>query len=105
MRKTVISHVAFGCASALLASSVTYLAQGQPAPSTGLRQTELFKTKMDDVLGRLVNVRRTERHPGTGSAPHPRPGSHTIGYVLEGPYEVKVGDGPLQKLGPAHGHY
>jgi hypothetical protein len=68
MRTTVISHAAFGCATALLASSVTYLAlaQGQPAGS-GVRQTELFKTTMDDVLGRVVTVRRTERDPGNGS--------------------------------------
>ena len=69
MRTTVISHAAFGCATALLASSITYLAlaQGQPAASTGVRQTELFKTTMDDVLGRVVTVRRTERDPGNGS--------------------------------------
>jgi quercetin dioxygenase-like cupin family protein len=106
MRTTVISHAAFGCATALLASSVTYLAlaQGQPAGS-GVRQTELFKTTMDDVLGRVVTVRRTERDPGNGSGPHRHPGSHTIGYVLEGTYEVKVGDGPLQKLGPGETFY
>src|SRR6185436_4562162 len=37
--------------------------------------------------------------------PHRHPGSHTIGYVLEGTYEVKVGDGPLQKLGPGETFY
>src|SRR5256885_7230318 len=41
----------------------------------------------------------------TGSAPHRHPGSHTFGYVLEGSYEVKVGDGPLQKLGPGGTFY
>jgi len=107
MRTTVISHAAFGCATALFASCVTYLAlaQGQPAASTGVRQTELFKTTMDDVLGRVVTVRRTERDPGNGSGPHRHPGSHTIGYVLEGTYEVKVGDGPLRKLGPGETFY
>jgi quercetin dioxygenase-like cupin family protein len=129
MRTTVISHAAFGCATALLASSVTYLAlagwpptttfggwpesmsllqahaQGQPAASIGVRQTELFKTTMDDVLGRVVTIRRTERDPGNGSGPHRHPGSHTFGYVLEGTYEVKVDDGPLQKLGPGETFY
>jgi len=120
MKNTVISHAAFGCATALLASSVTYLAlagwpesmslssayaQGQPAGNTGVRQTELFKTTMKDVLGRVVTVRRTERDPGNGSGPHRHPGSHTIGYVLEGTYEVKVDDGPLQKLGPGETFY
>ena len=105
MRTTVISHAAFGCATALLASSATYLALAQPAASTGVRQTELFKTTMNDVLGRVVTVRRTERDPGNGSGPHRHPGSHTIGYVLEGTYEVEVGDGPLQKLGPGETFY
>jgi len=105
MRTTVISHAAFGCATALLASSATYLALAQPAASTGVRQTELFKTTMNDVLGRVVTVRRTERDPGNGSGPHRHPGSHTIGYVLEGTYEVKVGDGPLQELGPGETFY
>jgi len=120
MRKTVISHAAFGCATALLASAVTYLAltgwpesmspsrahaQSQPAANTGARQTELFKTTMKDVLGRVVTVRRTERDPGNASGPHRHPGSHTFGYVLEGIYEVKVDDGPLQKLGPGETFY
>jgi quercetin dioxygenase-like cupin family protein len=111
MNKTVISHAAFGCATALLASCITYLvltpesmslpqAHAQAPAYTAARQTELFKTTMNDVLGREVTIRRLERDAGTGSGPHRHPGSHTFGYVLEGSYEVKVGDGPLQKLGP-----
>jgi quercetin dioxygenase-like cupin family protein len=118
MKKAVISHAAFGSATALLASCITYLAlagwpesmspsqaHAQPAANTGVRQTELFKTTMGDVLGRVVTIRRTERDPGNGSAPHRHPGSHTFGYVLEGSYEVKVDDGPLQKLGPGGTFY
>ena len=117
MKNTVISHAAFGCATALLASGITYVklagwpesislqAHAQTAPATGTRQTELFKTTMNDVLGRVVTLRRTERDPGNGSGPHRHPGSHTFGYVLEGTYEVKVDDGPLQKLGPGGTFY
>ncbi len=107
MKKTVISHAAFGCATALLASCATYLAfaQAQPPANAGTRQTELFRTTMNDVLGRVVTIRRTERDPGNGSGPHRHPGSHTFGYVLEGTYEVKVDDGPLQKLGPGGTFY
>ena len=107
MKKTVISHAAFGCAAALLASCVTYLAlaQTQPTANSGTRQTELFRTTMNDVLDRVVTIRRTERDPGNGSGPHRHPGSHTFGYVLEGTYEVKVDDGPLQKLGPGGTFY
>ena len=110
MTNTVVSHAAFGCATALFASFVTYVALAPESMSLSqayaqtanapARQTELFKTTMSDVLGREVTIRRLERDAGTGSGPHRHPGSHTFGYVLEGTYEVKVGDGPLQKLGP-----
>jgi quercetin dioxygenase-like cupin family protein len=117
MKKSVISHAVFGGATALLASFVTWLALAPgsmslleahaqtPPANTAARQAELFKTTMNDVLGRVVTIRRLERDAGTGSGPHRHPGSHTFGYVLEGSYEVKVGDGPLQKLGPGGTFY
>ncbi|MEN3354052.1 MAG: hypothetical protein V7640_2210 [Betaproteobacteria bacterium] len=118
--KTVASHLAFGCTTALLASGVTYVtligwpdamspqkahAQAQPSASMGLRQIELFKTTMTDVMGRVVTLRQTDREPGNGSAPHRHPGSHTFGYILEGAYEVKIDEGPLRKLGPGETFY
>lgn len=117
MSKAVISHTVVGCVTAVLSSLLTYLAltgwpaglsaprahaQAQPA---GVRQIDLFKTTMNDVMGRVVTIRRTERDPGNGSGPHRHPGSHTFGYVLEGTYEVKVDDGPLQRLGPGETFY
>src|SRR2546425_573706 len=117
MKKSIISHAVLGCATALLASFVTWLALAPesmslpqahaqtPPANTAARQTQLFKTTMNDVLGREVTIRRLERDAGTGSGPHRHPGSHTFGYVLEGTYEVKVDDGPLQKLGPGGTFY
>lgn len=118
MNKTIVSHVAFGCATAVLASGGTYLAlagwpeamspsqaYAQAQPPAGTRQIELFKTTMNDVLGRVVTMRRTERDPGSGSGPHRHPGSHIFGYVLEGTYEVRIGDGPVQRLGPGETFY
>src|SRR5262245_29982737 len=117
MRFAILSHAAFGSVTALLASGATYLAlTGMPqalAPAhaqtppanPGVRQIDLFKTTMNDVMGRVVTIRRTERDPGNGSGPHRHPGSHTFGYVLEGTYEVKVDDGPLQRLGPGQTFY
>src|SRR5215470_17372246 len=114
MKKSVISHAAFGCVTAALSSFLTYVmlagwpsalslstarAQGQPA-AQGVRQIDVFKTTMNDVMGRVVTIRRTERDPGNGSGPHRHPGSHTFGYILEGTYEVRIDDGPLQRLGP-----
>jgi quercetin dioxygenase-like cupin family protein len=117
MNNSIVSHAAFGSATALLASFLTTLvlapesmslsqAYAQaPAANAPARQTELFRTTMSDVLGREVTLRRLERDAGTGSGPHRHPGSHTFGYVLEGSYEVKVGDGPLQQLGPGGTFY
>jgi len=117
VKKTVISHVVLGCATAALSSALTYLAlagwpsalspthaQAQTAAS-GVRQIDLFKTTMNDVMDRVVTIRRTERDPGNGSGPHRHPGSHTFGYVLEGTYEVKIDDGPVQRLGPGETFY
>jgi quercetin dioxygenase-like cupin family protein len=117
MKPTIASHAATAAVTALLASAATYAvlvglpefpspiqAHAQTAPA-GTRQVELFKTTMEDALGRVVTVRRTERDPGSGSPPHRHPGSHTIGYVLEGTYEVKIDDGPVRKLGPGETFY
>jgi quercetin dioxygenase-like cupin family protein len=65
---------------------------------TGQRTTDLFKQEMSDVMGRHLTVRLTERDPGNGSGAHRHPGSHTVGYILEGTYEVKIDDGPVRTL-------
>ena len=120
MKNSILSYAVFGSVAAAFASGATYLAlegwpqsllpaqahaQSAPAASTGARQTEMFKTTMNDVMGRVFSVRTIERDAGTGSGPHRHPGSHTVGYVLEGVYEVKVDDGPLQRLGPGQTFY
>jgi quercetin dioxygenase-like cupin family protein len=109
-----MNRIATHAASAAIASLATYIAlapntiwtsayaQGQP---TGVKQTELFKTAMNDVQGRVFSVRVLERDPGTGSPAHRHPGSHTVGYILEGAYEVKIDDGPVRKLGPGETFY
>jgi quercetin dioxygenase-like cupin family protein len=115
MKKLIASHIV----TAAFASVATYLAvvglpdilwlrsaQAQaPAPPAGTRQIELFKATMSDVLGRVVTIRRTERDPGSGTAPHRHPGSHTFGYVLEGTYEIQIDNGPVRRLGPGETFY
>jgi quercetin dioxygenase-like cupin family protein len=106
-----ISHTAVGCAGALATYFVIVGHLGVPssfaqAPATsGQRSTELFNRVMDDVLGRRLTVRLTERDPGNGSAAHRHPGSHTVGYILEGTYQVKIDDGPIQTLKPGEVFY
>ncbi len=107
-----ISHTVVGCAGAFAAYLVTAGHLGvpssfaqAPAASTGQRSTELFNRVMDDVPGRRLTVRLTERDPGNGSAAHRHPGSHTVGYILEGTYQVKIDDGPVQTLKPGEVFY
>jgi len=112
MRSGIISHLAIACAGALAGYSaatgqldvVRSFAQA-PAAASGQRSTELFNRVMEDVLGRRLTVRLTEREPGNGSAAHRHPGSHTVGYILEGTYEVKIDDGPLRTLKPGEVFY
>jgi quercetin dioxygenase-like cupin family protein len=121
MTNNILSHVVSGCVAALLGSGATYLAltgtpdettppEPRPAQAQGTGggealQTLLLEITMDDVLGRVVTVREFERAPGTGGTPHRHPGSHIFGYVLEGAYEVRVDDGPLQRLVPGETFY
>jgi quercetin dioxygenase-like cupin family protein len=99
------SHLLVGCAGALIGYLIATgpfialpsFAQAPPA-AAGLRSTELFNRIMEDVLGRRLTVRLNERAPGNGSAAHRHPGSHTVGYILEGTYEVKIDDSPLRTL-------
>jgi quercetin dioxygenase-like cupin family protein len=109
--RTMISHAAVGCVGALggYLLAAGHLAVrpsfAQPPATSGQRTTELFNRAMDDVLGRRLTVRLTERDPGNGSAAHRHPGSHTVGYILEGAYEVKIDDGPVRTLKPGEVFY
>ena len=101
--KSILSHVAVASAASLVTLLVAtgYFRSLLPADAqaqSGQRTTELFKQEMTDVMGRHLTVRLTERDPGNGSAAHRHPGSHTVGYILEGSYEVKIDNGPARTL-------
>jgi len=101
--KSILSHVAVAAAAsvATLVVATGHLRSLLPADAqaqTGQRTSELFKQVMADVMGRQLTVRLTERDPGNGSGAHRHPGSHTVGYILEGTYEVKIDDGPVRTL-------
>jgi quercetin dioxygenase-like cupin family protein len=109
--RSAISHAVIGTAGAiagyLIATGHVGIAPSlaQAPAASGQRGTELFNRVMDDVLGRRLTVRLTERDPGNGSAAHRHPGSHTVGYILEGTYEVKIDDGPVRTLKPGEVFY
>jgi quercetin dioxygenase-like cupin family protein len=101
--KSILSHIAVASAASL---ATLFVATGQfrsllptdAQAQTGQRITDLFKQEMTDVMGRQLTVRLAERDPGNGSGAHRHPGSHTVGYILEGSYEVKIGDTPVRTL-------
>jgi len=101
--RSILSHVAVASAASLVTLLVAtgHLRSLLPTDAqaqSGQRTTELFKQEMTDVMGRHLTVRLTERDPGNGSAAHRHPGSHTVGYILEGTYEVKIDNGPARTL-------
>jgi quercetin dioxygenase-like cupin family protein len=95
---THTAAAAAGIAATLLAGAgaPSLFAQAQTPP--GQRVTEVFTKVMDDVQGREMRIRLSERDPGNGSAAHRHPCCHTFGYVLEGTYEFKVDDEPVRLL-------
>jgi quercetin dioxygenase-like cupin family protein len=109
--RSIVSHAAVGCAGAfaayLLSAGNVGIVGIVPsfAQAPGQKTTELFNQVMDDVLGRRLTVRLTERDPGNGSAAHRHPGSHTVGYIIEGTYEIKINDGPARTLKPGEVFY
>jgi quercetin dioxygenase-like cupin family protein len=100
---SVGSHIAVACAAAIVGYLVAVgqfelaPALAQSPPAGGQKITDLFKQNMDDV-GRVLTVRLAERDPGTGSGPHRHPCCYTVGYILSGTYDFKVGDEPLRTL-------
>jgi quercetin dioxygenase-like cupin family protein len=103
--RSILSHVAVAATASLATLFVAtgqlrslLPTQAQAQAPTGQRTTDLFKQEMSDVMGRHLTVRLTERDPGNGSGAHRHPGSHTVGYILEGTYEVKIDDGPVRTL-------
>ena len=112
--KFALSHGAVAAVAAITASLVTYVVMtggmnglapsSAQAQATGQKTIDVITQAMPD-LGREMRIRLTEREPGNGSAPHRHPGHHTFGYVLEGTYEVKVGDGPVRQLKAGEAFY
>lgn len=111
---SLLSHAAVAGVAAISAALATLaVVTGQVdrlapaiayAQTAGTRSTEIITQTMPDIA-REMRISLTERNPGNGSTPHRHPGHHTFGYVLEGTYEVKVGDGPVRQLKAGEAFY
>ncbi len=68
----------------------------QPLPAT--KATQVMKQAIAEFPGHEVTMTTLDIPPGGGSAPHRHPTTHNFGYVLEGSYRIKLGDGPERVL-------
>ena len=101
-----VSHAIIGGAGVFAGYLLSIGQLGIPFTyAQGTKSTELFNQGMEDGLGRRLTVRLTEREPGNGSPAHRHPGSHTVGYILEGTYEVKIDNEPVRTLKPGEVFY
>jgi quercetin dioxygenase-like cupin family protein len=75
----------------IIGASAAIPATAQQAPAT--KVTTLLQQVLADLPGREVVMVTLDIPPGGGSAAHRHPGHHVFGYVLEGSYKLKVGDG------------
>jgi quercetin dioxygenase-like cupin family protein len=73
------------------ASASIPAAAQQPLPASKI--TTLLKQALADYPAHEVIMLTIDIPPGGGSAAHRHPGHHVFGYVLEGNYKFKVGDG------------
>lgn len=81
-----------GFAALAAAFQLGTVAAQQQSPAT--KVTQLMKQTLGDLAGREVMMITLDIPPGGGSPAHRHPGAHNFGYVLEGAYKIKVGDGP-----------
>jgi len=106
--RSLVSHTVIACtavAATVLALRGDLLSAVRAQPAPGQRITDVLSKEMTDVSGRVLSIRLQERDPGSSSVPHRHPGSHTVGYILEGTYEVKLDDGPVRTLRPGETFY
>ena len=87
---------ALGCiasmATLIAVAMLAPAAAQQPAPAT--KVTPLMKEALPEFPGREVTILTLDIPPGASSPPHRHPGHHVFGFVIEGSYKIKVGEGP-----------
>jgi quercetin dioxygenase-like cupin family protein len=66
-----------------------------PAPAGTV---PLLTQPLADLPGREMRMTLLDREPGNASPMHRHPGHHTFGYVIQGTYELGVGNGPTKIL-------
>lgn len=86
-RATLACMVATAIVTGLITSHVT------AASKPRLSAKALWKQELSDIKGKELMVIELNVDPGAGSPAHKHPG-HTVGYVIEGEFEMQIDDDP-----------
>jgi len=98
-RNTTLSYAAVAAGASMLSAAATYgamtfvgpsHAQTAPAPT---QRIDVMTQALADIPGREVRITLLDLMPGHASAPHRHPNHHVFGYIVDGTYEWKIGDG------------
>lgn len=88
-RKTLACMLATAIVTGLITNHVTAAAKPR------LSAKALWKQDLTDIKGKELMVIELNIDPGAGSPAHKHPG-HTVGYVIEGQFEMQIDDDPKQ---------
>jgi quercetin dioxygenase-like cupin family protein len=101
-RSSRLSYAAVAAAAAILSAATTYGAmtfvkpsRAQTAP-TPTQRIDVMTQPLADIPGREARITVLDLTPGHASPPHRHPNHHVFGYIIEGTYEWKIGDGPAK---------
>jgi quercetin dioxygenase-like cupin family protein len=106
-----LSYAVVAGSAAILSAAATYgamtfvapsRAQTAPAPT---QRIDVMTQPLADVPGREVRITLLDLMPGHASPPHRHPNHHVFGYIVDGTYEWRIGDGPVKTFKPGDAFY
>lgn len=110
-RGKTLSYGAVAAVAAIVSAAATYGAMTFVAPSraqtppAATQRIDVMTQALSDIPGREVRITLLDLMPGHASPPHRHPGHHVFGYIVDGTYEWKIGDGPVKTLKPGEAFY
>ncbi len=109
-RSKPLSYVTVAAGAAILSAAATYGAMTFVAPSRAetaqpSQRIEVLKQALADIPGREVRITLLDLMPGHASPPHRHPNHHVFGYIVDGTYEWKIGDGPVKTFKAGEAFY
>jgi quercetin dioxygenase-like cupin family protein len=93
MRRPALTLACGASLVAITAAAMLVPAASQQQPPA-TKVTPLMKQPLPEFPGHEVTILTLDIPPGVSSPAHRHPGHHVFGYVLEGSYKIKVGEGP-----------